>query len=122
MLNFMSATAKSGSPAAEANAARAAMRPIAGLGVGAFPSEGALVGSGASKRAASSALPRIRRPFAAATSQDRAQAHGRGCGAYQPGTIGGSTAGTSTINLMARINPVNPGGLGPHPVREQEPV
>jgi hypothetical protein len=119
MLNF-TATAKSGSPAAEADAA--AMRPLAGLGAGAFASEGAQVGSGASKRVASPALPRIRGAFAAATSQVGAQAHGRGCGAYQPGTIGGNTVGTSTISLMARINPVTPGGLGPHPAREPEPV
>jgi hypothetical protein len=118
MLNF---TAKSGSPAAEADAAWAAMRPLAGLGAGAFASEGARVGSGASERTALAALPRIRRAFAV-TSQLGAQAHGRGCGAYQPGTIGGNTVGTSTISLMARINPVTPGGLGPHPAREPEPV
>jgi hypothetical protein len=121
MLNF-TATAKSGSPAAEANAARAAMRPFAGLGAGAFPSEGAWVGSGVSKRVASSALPRIRSGFAAGSSPVGAKAHGRGCDAYQPGTIGGNTAGTSTISLMARTNPVTPGGLGPHPAREPEPV
>ena len=119
MLN-LAATAKSGSPAAEANAV--AMRPLAGLGAGAFASEGAQVGSGASKRVASPALPRIRGAFAAATSQRGAHAHGRGCGAYQPGMTGGNTAGTSTISLMALISPVTPGGLGPHPAREPEPV
>jgi hypothetical protein len=120
MLNF-TATAKSGSPAAKANAAWAAMRPLAGLGAGAFASEGAWVGSGASERTASAALPRIRGAFAV-TSPLGAQAHDLGCGAYQPGTIGGNTVGTSTISLMARINPVTPGGLGPHPAREPEPV
>jgi hypothetical protein len=120
MLNFTAkATATSGSPAAEANAAWPAMRPLAGFGAGAFASEGAWVGSGASERTASPALPRIRGAFAA-TSPLGAQAHG--CGAYQPGTIGGNTVGTTTISLMARINPVTPGGLGPHPAREPEPV
>jgi hypothetical protein len=117
MLNFKP-TAKSGSPAAKADAA---MRPLAGLGAGAFASEGALLGSGASERTASPALSRMRGAFAA-TSPLGAQAHGRGCGAYQPGTIGGNTVGTSTISLMARINPVTPGELGPHPAREPEPV
>jgi hypothetical protein len=120
MLNF-TVTAKSGSPAAEANAAWAVTRPFAGLGAGAFASEGAWVGSGASKRSASPVLPRIRGAFAA-SSPLGAQAHDLGCGAYQPGTIGGNTVGTSTISLMARINPVTPGGLGPHPAREPEPV
>jgi hypothetical protein len=121
MLNF-TATATSGSLAAEADAARAAMRPFAGLGAGAFTSEGAQVGSGVSKRVASPALPRIQGGFAAASSPFGVKAHGRGCGAYQPSVIGGNTVGTSTISLMARINPVTPGGLGPHPAREPEPV
>jgi hypothetical protein len=121
MLNFK-ATAKPGSPAAQADAAWAALRPIAGLGAGAFASEGAQVGSGASKRVAPPALPRMRGAFAGVIGPVGAQAHGRGCGAYQPGTIGGNTVGTSTISLMARINPVTPGGLGPHPAREPKPV
>jgi len=121
MLNF-TAKAKPGSPAADADAVRAVMRPLAGLGAGAFASEGAQVGSGASNWVASPALPRIRGAFAAASSQIGAQAHDHGCSAYQPGRIGGNTVGTSTISLMARINPVSPGGLGPHPAREPEPV
>jgi hypothetical protein len=123
MLNF-TATAKSGSQAAEANAAWADVRPLADLGAGAFASEGAWVGSGASKRVASRALPRIRRAFAPASSPVGAQAHGRGCGAYQPGMIGGNSVGTSTstTSLMTLVNPVIPGGLGPHPAREPEPV
>jgi hypothetical protein len=153
VLKFTPATATLGSPAAEADAAQAAMRPLAGFGAGAFTCDGVLVGSGASARV-----------------------HGRGCGAHQVGTdgisgvrtssvrksavgvgtistshvrtstvrtstvrtstagisfvgtsTGISTAGTSTVgtqqfDLMTRISPAAPGGLGPHPAREPEPV
>jgi hypothetical protein len=127
VLNFTSATAKLGSHAANAYAAQAATRPLAGLGAGAFTFEGAQAGLGASNKVAALALPRMRDAFAAATSQVGAQAHDRGCGASQPGSVASSTvasgtASTSTISVMARINPVTPGGLGPHPAREPEPV
>lgn len=141
VLKITPATAVPGSAAAEVDAAQAAMRPLAGFGAGAFTCDGAFVGSGANGLAASRALPRI--PGAvAATSSARAQAHGRGRGGYRLGTVGtstarkstvrtsnvhGSTVGTSGVatqqfDLMARINPVTPGGLGPHPAREPEPV
>jgi hypothetical protein len=146
VLKFTPATATLGSAAAEADAAQAAMRPLAGFGAGAFTCDGALVGSGASELAASLALPRIRGGVAA-TSPAGAHAHGRGRGAYQPGTVGISSVRTSTVrsstvrtstvgissvgtsnvstqqfDLMARISPAFPGGLGPHPAREPEPV
>ena len=149
MLKFTPATATLGSAAAEADATQAAMRPLAGFGAGAFTCDGALAGSGANELAASLALPRIRGAVAA-TSPARAQAHGRGYGALQLGTVGKvststvristggtstvriSTGGTSTVristggthqfDLMARISPAAPGGLGPHPAREPEPV
>jgi hypothetical protein len=166
VLKFTPATATLGSAAAETDAAQAAMRPLAGFGAGAFTCDGAPAGSGASELAASLALPRIRGGVAA-TSPARAQAHGRGCGAYQLGTVdissvrtssvrknavgvgtistsavrtstvrtstvGISTVGTSNVgtsnvstqqfDLMAPISPAAPGGLGPHPAREPEPV
>jgi hypothetical protein len=161
VLKFTPATAVPGSAAAEANAAQAAMRPLAGFGAGAFTCDGAFVGSGANGLAASSAQPLIR-GAAAATGSARAQAHGRGCGGHRLGTVGGSSVGISSVrkspvgvgtistsngrtsngrtsnvhtstvgtssvgtqqfDLMARINPVTPGGLGPHPAREPGPV
>src|SRR5215469_12953301 len=96
VLKFTPATATLGSAAAEADAAQAAMRPLAGFGAGAFTCDGALVGSGASELAASLALPRIRGGVAA-TSPVGAHAHGRGRGAYQPGTVGISSVRTSTV-------------------------
>ncbi len=137
MLKSTPATAKPGSEAAEASAARAALRPLAGFGAGAFTSDGAWVGSHASEKVASPALPRFRGAVAGTTSQDCAQAQGHG-GAYEPGLGGfrtgtvrtstirirpvGSTAGTQQISLMARLNPVTPGGVGPHPAREPRPA
>lgn len=166
MLKFTPATATLGSAAAEADAAQAAMRPLAGFGAGAFTCDGAFAGSGASEMVALLALQRIRGAVTA-TSPASAQAHGRGCGAHQLGTVGissvrksgvrkspvgigsistsnvrtstvrtttvrTSTVRTSTVytgsvgtqqfDLMARINPATPGGLGPHPAREPEPV
>ena len=156
MLKFTPATAVPGSAAAEADAAQAAKRPLAGFGAGAFTRDGAFVGSSANELAASLALPRIQGSVAA-TSSARAHAHGRGCGGYRPGPVGGTSVGTSSVrkttvgagaigasnvrtsnfrtttvgtsgvgtqqfDVMARINPVTPGGLGPHPAREPEPV
>lgn len=151
MLNFTPATAIHGSAAAETDAALAAMRPLAGFGVGAFTCE-ARVGSGSNGLAASPSLPGIRGAVVAASIPAHAQADGRGTGAYQlgaykSGTVGISTVGASTVrtstvgtstvrtttvgtssvgtqqfSVMALINPVTPGGLGPHPAREPEPV
>ncbi|HUA41577.1 MAG TPA: hypothetical protein VMA32_08430 [Streptosporangiaceae bacterium] len=131
MLKFPPATAKPGSDAAEAGAAQAALRPLAGFGAGAFGSDGVWAGSHASQKVASPALPRFRGASAGATSQECAQAPAHG-GAYEPGFGGrtssirirpvGSAVGTQQISLMARLNPVTPGGVGPHPAREPRPV
>ena len=56
MLNFTPATAE----AANAYAAQAATRPLAGFGAGAFTCEGAGVGSRANGMAAGPVLPRIK--------------------------------------------------------------
>src|SRR5215469_17239724 len=85
VLKFTPATATLGSAAAEADAAQAAMRPLAGFGAGAFTCDGALVGSGANELVAALALPRIRGAVAA-TSPARADAHGRGSGADRKST------------------------------------
>jgi hypothetical protein len=37
-------------------------------------------------------------------------------------TVGASSVGTQQFDLMTRISPAAPGGLGPHPAREPEPV
>src|SRR5215469_3869462 len=141
VLKFTPATATLGSAAAEADATQAAMRPFAGFGAGAFTCDGALVGSGANELAASPVLSRIRGAVAA-TSPACAQAHGRGFGALQVGKVGTShvstsyvrtstvrtstagisNGGTQQFDLMAPISPAAPGGLGPHPAREPEPV
>jgi hypothetical protein len=98
VLKFTPATATPGSAAAEVDAAQAAMRPLAGFGAGAFTCDGAFVGSGANGLAASLALPRIR---GAATSPAGAQAHGRGCGAHQVGTVGISSGRISSGRTSA---------------------
>ena len=121
------------STVAEVHAAQAAMRPLAGFGAGAFACDGARVGSSANQLAAGPALPRIRGAFAAvrpvhARTADDFDGAFRGStvgnGAI---TVGGGTASTTSgsakqLNQMTRIYPVIPGGLGPHPAREPEPV
>jgi hypothetical protein len=111
MLKLTPAMATPGSATAEASAAQATLRPLAGFGAGAFTSEGAWAGSHASEKAVSPALPRFRGTVVGAAGQECAQAEGRGYGAY-----------TQQISLMARLNPVNEGGVGPHPAREPRPV
>ncbi len=123
MLNFTPATVTPGSESAEVYAAQAAMRPLAGFGAGAFAC-GTWVASPVSKMAAP-ALPRIRRVFAS-ISLGHPQTSDVVGGGYQP--VLASTvlphvlASTKQLDQMARINPVTPGGLGPHPAREPEPV
>src|SRR5262249_36052467 len=95
VLKFTPATAVPGSAAAEADAAQAAMRPLAGFGAGAFTCDGAFVGTGANGLAAS--VAQSLRGAVAATGSARAQAPGRGCGGYRPGTVGGSTVGISSV-------------------------
>jgi hypothetical protein len=129
------------STVAELRAPQAATRPLAGFGAGAFACDGARVGSAAKQLTAGPALPRIRGTFAAVrpAHAGAADASGR---AFRGSTIGGSTIGGSTIggsnvgtgmagtrnggtkqlNQTTRIYPVAPGGLGPHPAREPDPV
>jgi len=125
---------------ADVEATPAAMRPLAGSGAGAFTCDGAWDGSSASQRAAGLALPRIRGFFAAVPQVqartadafgggyqgssvriDALRSHGlrsQGLGSHGL-SIGGST---KQNNQMTRIYPVAPGGVGPHPAREPDPV
>jgi hypothetical protein len=114
--------------AAEAIAARAAMRPLAGFGAGAFASDGAWVGSLANELAGGPALPRIRGAFAAVrlVHVPMAAAFGSGCQGSTVG-IGGSTVSTRNgsakqLNPTTQVRPVIQGGLGSHPAREPDPV
>jgi hypothetical protein len=86
---------------------KAAMRPLADFGAGAFLCEGTPAGSHASENIAARALPRLR--WAAA-------GHAAVRGGYQP------TISTQFEQHTTLIDPVAPGGLGPHPVREPVPV
>jgi hypothetical protein len=131
---------------AEADAAKAALRPLAGSGAGAFMHEGAWTGLRASDSAALK-LPRIRCSAAAASqgyepagSASRARqarvaqlssmlTGSMQAGAVQSGTVlsgavqvgGGQPGATQNFNQTTRI-PVIPGGVGSHPAREPEPV
>jgi hypothetical protein len=116
MLNYTPATVTPGNAVADVDAAQAAMRPLAGFGAGAFACGSAWVGSRVSETAAALALPRIRRDLAG-ISLGHAQAGGPVGGAYEA-----SLAGTKQSNQMTRVNPVTPGGVGPHPAREPDPV
>jgi hypothetical protein len=117
-------------------AAEAATRPLAGFGAGAFACDGAWAGSPVNQLAAGQALPRIRGAFAAVPPL-HARTAGAFGGGYQASSVGISTVGVSTVdgnavgirngsakqlNQMTRIYPVTPGGVGPHPAREPDPV
>jgi len=116
---------------AEVRAPQAAMRPIAGFGAGAFACGGVEVGSAAKQLTAGPALPRIRDAFAAVRPV-RPWAADAFEGAFRASAIGGSSVGTGMsstrnggakqLNQTTRIYPVAPGGLGPHPAREPDPV
>jgi hypothetical protein len=88
---------------------KAAIQPLAGFGAGAFLCEGAKVGSHAGDVLAARALPRLRWTAAAG-------AVGASLGGYQP------TSRIQFEHTMTLIDPVAPGGVGPHPVREPVPV
>jgi hypothetical protein len=129
------------STVAGVRAPQAGMRPLAGFGAGAFVPDGAQVGSAAKQLTAGPALPRIRGAFAAVRPVRAHVAEPFG-GAFRSSTTGGSTISGSTIgasnvctgiagtrnggakqlNQTTRIYPVAPGGLGPHPAREPDPV
>jgi len=84
----------------------AALRPLADLGAGAV----LLSGVQAGQRVVDGALPLI--PWSALASASKASV----CGGYQP---------ISRTRFEQHVTPMNPataGGLGPHPVREPEPV
>jgi len=116
---------------AEVRAPQAAIRPLTGFGAGAFAPDGARVGSAAKQLTAGPALPRIRDAFAADLPVHPWAADGFG-GAFGASAIGGSSVGTgmastrnggaTQLNQTTRIYPVTPGGLGPHPAREPDPV
>jgi len=146
MLNTTPATADAATAqTADAYAAQAATRPLAGFGTGAFTCDGAWVGSQVSEMAAALALPRIK-PAIGAASVRAAQA---GVAAAANGTSlvdgaqistgrlgfarkhvaqkvsarkGTVLVGTHNFIQMARQYPVTPGGVGPHPAREPVPV
>ncbi len=117
---------------AEADAAKAAQRPLAGSGAGAFTCEGPWATSRVSRKAASAALPRIRHAEVAGTP-GYAQA-GSASRAYPTSLVqvssvltfavkfgSGLGSGTQHFNQTTRL-PLIPGGLGPHPAREPDPV
>ena len=111
---------------AEVHAAQAAMRPLAGFGAGAFACDGAWVGSSANQLAAGPALPRVRGAFVAARPVHARTADAFG-GAFRRSSVGIGMASTRNgsakqLNQTTRIYPVTPGGLGPHPAREPDPV
>jgi hypothetical protein len=129
------------------DAAQAAKRPLAGTGAGAFTREGTGAGIRTSE-AAVLAIPRLRWAAAAGTgcgqvgtglghasagfggrgtqaafgvkSAKASPVYGTTIGNQKPGN---NQFGTSEqINLMTRSYPVIPGGVGPHPAREPDPV
>jgi len=120
---------------AELRAAQAAMRPLAGSGAGAFACDGARVGSSASQLAAGPASLRVRGGFVAVrpvhapdgfASAFQARSGGRsstiGASADGTGMASTSSGNGKQLNQTTRIYPVIPGGVGPHPAREPEPV
>jgi hypothetical protein len=116
LLNFTPATAG----AANAYAAQAATRPLAGFGAGAFTCEGALVGSGVNERTAALALPRIKAAIGAiGAGQSQAAVFS---GARMTTHVGIVQEDTKKLIQTTRIYPATPGGLGPYPAREPEPV
>ncbi|HTZ93206.1 MAG TPA: hypothetical protein VMB74_12485 [Streptosporangiaceae bacterium] len=110
---------------ADVDATPAAMRPLAGSGAGAFTCDGAWDGTSADQFAAVLALPRIRPPFAVGPQVQARTADAYGSG-YQGSTVRigalGSGGSSKQHNQMTRIFPVAPGGVGPHPAREPDPV
>jgi len=119
--------------------AKAAQRPLAGFGMGAYFCEGVRAGSaltgvavpgmGAAKgiqTATTLVLPRVRWA-AVAISEGRASAGASSAG--YPASIKAKAEKFAAqqfqaqhFDHMTRVNPVLPGGVGPHPAREPEPV
>ncbi|HUB42321.1 MAG TPA: hypothetical protein VMA72_26005 [Streptosporangiaceae bacterium] len=116
---------------AEVYAPPAPKRPLAGFGAGAFPCDGAWVGSSANQLTARPVLPRVRsaavRPVHARTADAFGGAFRSSSVGSNPITIGAGMAdtrngGAQQLNQSTRIYPVSPGGVGPHPAREPDPV
>jgi len=146
MVNITPATVTPGSlqtavDAAEVDVVLAATRSLAGFGAGAFTRGSGQIGSaqiGSVKVDSShigSAQVDHRQPDGARSgfgagsgfgtcSGGPGRHAGGGLGAYQssPVSTKSSPVSTKQNNQMTRINPVTPGGLGPHPVREPVPV
>jgi hypothetical protein len=124
--------------------AKAAQRPLAGFGMGAYFCDGVLVGSAlvgvafpgvvAAKgieTAAPLALPRVKWAVPAISEGCvPAGASGPGYQASIPAKAEKFAAQkfaaqkfqAQHFDHLTRVNPVLPGGVGPHPVREPEPV
>jgi hypothetical protein len=132
--NITSAEAALAEPTlAEPTLAEPTLQLLAGSCAGAFACDGAWAGSRTKEVAAALPVPRIRRA-AAAISQGHAQGGVYAGGGYPTDLAQISTAQISTVQIstaqvstkqfkqMTRINPVVPGGVGPHPAREPEPV
>ncbi len=113
--------------------AEAAQRPLAGFGMGAYRCDGVQVGAspgaavpaaGAAKgidTAAALALPRVKRTVVL-ISESQAPAGTSGAG-YQVSILAKAEQFTAQqFEHMTRVRPVVPGGVGPHPAREPEPV
>lgn len=136
MLNITPATAEAiTAQTADAYAAQAATRPLAGFGAGAFTCEGTragslLTGSLFGEMVTAQALPRVKPAQAAISTTAISTGHA------QAGVAGGAYK-TSIVDIvqvdsvqrdahnfiqMARLYPATPGGVGPHPAREPVPV
>jgi len=91
---------------------QAATRPLAGYGAGALLCGGVLTGSAAGDVAAMRVRPRL--PWAGSAIAGAGSASPRG--GYK------SAIRTQFEHKTQIIDPVAPGGLGSHPVREPEPA
>ena len=118
--------------------AKAARRPLAGFGMGAYFCDGiragsavgvAVPGMGAAKgieMAAALALPRVKSAVAG-ISEGYAPAAASGLG-YQVGIQAKPEQSTARkfqaqhFEHVTRVNPALLGGVGPHPAREPDPV
>jgi hypothetical protein len=115
MLNTTPATAG----AANAHAAQAATRPFAGFGAGAFTCDGGSVGSRVSEMTVVLPVPRIKAAIGSIGADAQATVFG---GLRMSSHVGIVQEDAQKLSQTTRIYPVNPGGLGPHPAREPEPV
>jgi hypothetical protein len=121
MMKTTTATASATSAeTADAHAAQAATRPLAGFGAGALMHDGAWAGPRVNEMAVALALPRIKSAIAA-ISTGHAQAGVAGA-ASMTSFVDIVQVDTQKCSQMTRLYPATPGGVGPHPAREREPV